>query len=328
MIDYRVKDYEVRKEFFKKYWYVSLKYNDCDPALFLMNYIFRRLELNKEQRFWLCFLYANTYQLSSAWIIANEFPDFENVGLERLKNWNKNNFKDLPYQNDCKWQKGYLPQMFESYKTNILKAADSQRRYFLSFCYGTPQENYERLRKEIMNNFYKMGRYVAWFYLQTLKECTGLKVEPTNLLLKEKSSNSHLRGLLFALGLDEYGEDKKIKLSNEAFEFLDKEASKLLREMKEEYKEVSPDYFNMETVLCAFKKVFRERDGRYLGYYLDRQAEDIKKCEVNKKWYGIDWQLLWDGRNEKIDKRFLKREINKKLFGELLRTGTVTNINL
>jgi len=68
-----------RSVLFEKYFQWSLKFYDCDPALFLMNYIHDRMELNMEQRYWIAWLYGNTYQLATAWVIANEFPDFENV---------------------------------------------------------------------------------------------------------------------------------------------------------------------------------------------------------------------------------------------------------
>jgi hypothetical protein len=54
--------------------------------------------------------------------------------------------------------------------------------------------------------------------------------------------------------------------------------------------------------LCSFKKIFRAHHGRYLGYYLDRQAEEIIKAEGDG-WYGIDWDVLWQAREETIDIR-------------------------
>ena len=53
----------------------------------------------------------------------------------------------------------------------------------------------------------------------------------------------------------------------------------------------------METVLCAFKKIFRDRDSRYIGYYLDRQAQDINKIAAND-WNGVPWYLLDQARIE------------------------------
>ena len=50
-----------------------------------LNYLFNRYEHNLEQKLWIAWIYGTTYHLPTAWIIWNEFPDFELVGLERLK---------------------------------------------------------------------------------------------------------------------------------------------------------------------------------------------------------------------------------------------------
>jgi hypothetical protein len=65
----------------------------------------------------------------------------------------------------------------------------------------------------------------------------------------------------------------------------------------------------METCLCSFKKLFRKSKGRYLGYYLDRQAEEIQQCEKDG-WFGIDWQPLWDSRVETLENKLLTNKID------------------
>lgn len=319
--------YNERRKLFKDYYYWSLKNYDCDPALFLMNYVFKRMELNIEQRYWICWLYGNTYNLPTAWIIANEFPDYENVDLERLTQWNNENYKRLRYQNDNKWQKGHLPKMFESYRSAIKEAGfNTQQGYFESLCTDTVEENYLNVKIAVINNFYKFGRYLCWFYMQTLAECCDLPLQPNNLLLNDDSSRSHCKGLMYAIGKEEWGVDKKFKLSFEQHYILDEEANNLLFEMQYEHSDVKADFFTMETCLCAFKKIFRQRDGRYLGYYLDRQAEDIFRCQQDG-WTGIDWDLLWQGRQEILDKRLLNMYVDKNKFGEYIINGTIQKLD-
>jgi hypothetical protein len=82
----------------------------------------------------------------------------------------------------------------------------------------------------------------------------------------------------------------------------------------------------METCLCSYKKIFREHHGRYLGYYLDRQAEEIIKVEGDG-WYGIDWDVLWQSREETIDLRLdHKRGIDKEKFKYFINTGKLDNL--
>jgi len=80
------------------------------------------------------------------------------------------------------------------------------------------------------------------------------------------------------------------------------------------------DYFAMETALCSFKKLFRVKEGRYLGYYHDRQAEEIKKSEGDG-WIGINWEPLWQCRNESICNEYLEGKINKDKMKLFLKTN-------
>ena len=81
----------------------------------------------------------------------------------------------------------------------------------------------------------------------------------------------------------------------------------LFRSVQKEFPDT--DYFDMETCLCSFKKLFRVRHGRYLSYYLDRQAEEISQCEKDG-WNGIDWQPLWDARIETLNNKLLTNKID------------------
>jgi hypothetical protein len=89
--------------------------------------------------------------------------------------------------------------------------------------------------------------------------------------------------------------------------FLNSEAQNILQEVRNEYP--NTDYYDMETCLCSFKKLFRVKHGRYLGYYLDRQAGEIKQCESDG-WLGIDWQPMWDARDETLNKKLLTNSID------------------
>jgi hypothetical protein len=299
-VDYRLK--ENRKQAFVKWMVWSMLYEDCDPSLFMTNYLFDRFEVNSEQRLWLCWLYGTTYYLPTAWVIFNEFPDFELVDQKRLEDWNNANYKRLRYQTDTKYNKGHLPAQFASYRAWIHSTAKTQREKFKQLTTNKcPEKNYQLVFDEITGNLHKFGRYTAWFYIQTLKHCAKINVDAPNLILEDFSgSKSHRNGLCYATGHDEWVNQK---LTKEQTNVLNVEAAKMLKEvnlymMQLDFTEQA-DYFAMETCLCSFKKLFRKSRGRYLGYYLDRQAEEIAKVEQDG-WSGICWKPLWDARNETI----------------------------
>lgn len=321
-MDYREK--QNRREAFIRWYAWSLKYDDCDPAVWATNYLNTRYEHNDEQKLWLCWLYGNTYYLPTAWVLMNEFPDYELATVDRMTQWNTTNYKRLRYQTDTKWNKGHLPSMFASYQKFI--GEGSQREKLESFYGDNEAQNFDALWGVLKGNLHKFGRYSTWFYLQHLKHTAGVLVEPTSLMLDDyDGSRSHRNGLLFALGKDD---DYDRKLTGSEYQNLESHSKSIICEMKTRFPDLASqiDYFTMETCLCSFKKIFRERHGRYLGYYLDRQAEEIIKCEGDE-WNGIDWQVMWDARNETIDLRLdAKSGINKDKFTGFLRSGKLENL--
>ena len=321
-MDYRLE--QNRKEAFIRWYAWSLKYDDCDPAVWCTNYLHDRYEHNDEEKIWFAWLYGNTYQLPTAWVLKNEFPDYELATVDRITQWNTTNYKRLRYQTDTKWNKGHLPVMFASYQSFI---GNQTQRTKLESYYGDNEEaNFDALWESVKSGLHKFGRYSTWFYLQHLKHTAGVRINPTSLMLDDyDGSRSHRNGLLYALGQED-SVDRKLTASEYAN--LESQAKEILTETKARFPELasSIDYFTMETCLCSFKKIFRAKHGRYLGYYLDRQAEEIKQAESDG-WYGIDWNVLWQARNETIDLRLDQdRGINKDKFSSFLNSGKLENL--
>jgi hypothetical protein len=321
-MDYRLQ--QNRREAFIRWYAWSLKYDDCDPAVWATNYINDRYEHNDEQKLWLCWLYGNTYYLPTAWVLMNEFPDYELATVDRMTQWNTANYKRLRYQTDTKWNKGHLPTMFASYQQFI--GGRTQRDRLESYYGNTEKDNFDNLWEGIKSSLHKFGRYSTWFYLQHLKHTSGVRIDPTSLMLDDyDGSRSHRNGLLYALGQED-SVDRK--LTAVEYANLESQAQEILAETKARFPELasSIDYFTMETCLCSYKKIFREHHGRYLGYYLDRQAEEIIKVEGDG-WYGIDWDVLWQSREETIDLRLdHKRGIDKEKFKYFTNTGKMDNL--
>ena len=322
-MDYRLN--ENRREAFIRWYAWSLKYDDCDPAVWCTNYLHKRYEHNDEERIWFAWLYGNTYQLPTAWVLKNEFPDFELATVDRITQWNTANYKRLRYQTDTKWNKGHLPAMFESYQKFI---GDRSQREVLESYYGhTEEDNFDNLWKVIKDSLHKFGRYSTWFYLQHLKHTANIRVTPTSLMLDDYSgSRSHRNGLLLALGKDN---DYDRKLTSAEYANLESQAHEILCETEARFPELANqiDYFTMETCLCSFKKIFRVNHGRYLGYYLDRQAEEIIMAQGDG-WYGIDWDVLWQAREETIDLRLdHKHGIDKEKFTYFYNSGKIENLD-
>lgn len=314
-----------RRESFIRWYAWSLEYKDCDPAVWLTNYLNKRYEHNDEERLWICWLYGNTYQLPTTWVLKNEFPDYELATVDRITQWNSHNYKRLRYQTDTKWNKGHLPAMFASYQKFIGKR--TQREVLESYYGENEQQSFNNLWGAVKDGLHKFGRYSTWFYLQHLRHTANVRVEPTSLMLDDYSgSRSHRNGLHLALGQDDQYDRK---LTKSEYDDLERNANDILIEMKIRFPKLRNeiDFFTMETCLCSFKKIFREHHGRYLGYYLDRQSEEIEQAESDG-WYGIDWNVLWQARDEMLDGRLSSRQnIKKELFTSYLNSGKIQKLN-
>lgn len=322
MVDYRLK--QNRLEAFIKFYAWQLTFRDNDPALWMMNYLNQRFEHNSEQRLWFSWLYANTYYLPTAWVLFQEFPDYECATLDRLEQWNTENYKRLRYQTDTKYNKGHLPVMFASYQKAIGKG--EQRAFFERLYEDNEKQNFDNLWTYIIKHFHKFGRYTAWFYLQTLKHTAGICVEPTSLMLSDyEGSRSHRNGLCYALEYDELVDTKLPPISYQAME---ESAQLLMNYTKGSYPAIASevDAFSMETALCAFKKLWRTNDSRYLGYYISRQWEEIIRVSQDG-WHGIEWEVLHQARQETLDDRLLDcKGIRKDLFPIFLETGNMPRL--
>lgn len=291
---------------FKDFCQNSKNACDIDPAIHYMNYIIDRIEMNEEQVLWLCFLYAVTYQLPTAWVIWNEYPDLELADIPRLEKWwTKETQQRLPFQQDKMKQRKDFVKTVSSYQSIV---GNSQKDYFDSLLSSdSPQINFERMWSPLKSISY-FGRFSTWNWCQALKHVAGYNVEPTNLMLGESDSISFTDGLAYAFGytdrvtkkfIDFQGKKKKEYYKWSVDEKLEMEnACALLK------KDMKLDNFQLETLACAFKKIWRKHDSRYVGYYNDRIAEDIRKT-ASYGWNGIDWKLLWDAREACVPKKYL-----------------------
>jgi hypothetical protein len=125
-----------------------------------------------------------------------------------------------------------------------------------------------------------------FLYIEMITVLTDLKTYPDRI--DWKYADNCREGLVYHLR-DEY-QDTPFWEDDE----LDFELSKL----KDVFKAIGCEHnniFNIETTLCAYKKYRNSK--RYVGYYIDRQLEEIQKMENNVR-SGVAWRVLHEFRNE------------------------------
>jgi hypothetical protein len=303
-IDYRAKEH--RRAGFVKYFMWEVVFNDVDTATWLCNYINNALEYDTEKRFWFAWLYGTTYHAAAAWVILNAFPNFHEININEMIQWNSENYKRLRYQTDTKYNKGFLPPMYASYKRFI--GDGTQQKMFESLYADNEEKTFNIIWTAVNMNIHKFGRMMTWIYLQQLKHTCAVPLEPTSMFLRDYGGSRHHRnGLLLALGMEDLI-DKR--LSEKQYAALEYEAQKIIHETRERFPAhaYKADLFCLESALCGYKKMWRANDSRYFGYALDRQAEEITQVQ-NDGWSGIDWSLLWRAREDVIDARLTPNKV-------------------
>jgi hypothetical protein len=213
--------------------------------------------------------------------------------------WDKNKPR-LFFQTDRAKVKNFnfFVKCYESYHSLI---GNDQEKTFSQFL-SEPnlEKRYQNVYK-FTSNLYYFGRFSLFNYIESLNEITELKTLPDVLNLRQADSSRN--GLCYATNSPQF-----ITLHHAQpkepiqFDLLQQKLITLKSELTIENPEINVNYWNIETVLCAFKKLFW--NDRYFGYYIDRQQQEISLMEKNIP-EGVDWSILWDFRKEYFDNALL-----------------------
>ena len=272
---------------------------DIDPQNDCLQYVANRFELNMEQRYWLAFLFGTCYCAPTVYYIYNEFPDYNTVNIDRLEKWWKANKDRLVFQTDRQRVRSndQFVQSFISYRQIVGK---NQENHFSVFKKQDPKATYANAF-ESMSDVFSFGRFTMFIYLEMVSVLTNCKMIPIDLDLK--NAESCRNGLALALDrkdLFTHVVDKK--LTKDDYSDLNTGLLKIIDEI-EKLTINHKNLFSIETTLCAYKKA--KLGKRYIGYYIDRNREEIEKMSKNVP-QGVDWSVLWEFRKTNYDKKYLK----------------------
>jgi hypothetical protein len=263
MKDYHIKDYRTdRWNGFKQYYVYEMLSWDQSPAFPTLATYAKENKLQDFDRYWLSFLYGCTYCVPTAIHI------FETLNPESVEDYWSKNKPHLLFQSDRTKVKytNQFPKMVRSYIeliqqdpfNELLKIQDKRQRYDKAY--------------ELFDNLYYFSRFSLFNFLEVIDGITSVKFNPTwfDLKLAESARN----GLCYAIGRDDmvtlHHHPSKLSIN---YKLLDDKLNQLKNELTTENPSLPVSIFNIETVLCAYKKLFWET--RYLGYYIDRYQTEI-----------------------------------------------------
>ena len=305
--------YKMFEEFFRN----SRDTMDIDPNIWMSNYLVKRMEMNKDQIIWFCFLQAVTYHLPTAFLLFNEYPDSHLVDIPRLTEWwSKETQSRCPYQTDKLKQRKFLPETVESYQ-KVIGSSDSH--YFDNLLNGSGQANFDVLWEEFFKPIRHFGRFSTWNFAQNLKQVAGYDIKPSKLFLGDSNASSITFGMCHVLEWEDKTYKRRWKTPEgkkrkDMHKFTETEKYQMENAASDLIIRLGTDGFDLETMLCAYKKIWRDRDSRYIGYYLDRQAMDINKIADNGGWTGVPWYLLDQARIEVPEVNTLGITVDKHKF--------------
>ena len=296
--DYRVERYKG----FEVFHVAGMRMDEIDPAAPMLKYIAKALSLNRDQKFWLAYLYSACYSAPTAFYMLMNLPRVQDLTPQSASLWWLKHKSKLLFETDRIYVKNndHLPAMLMSYKAF---AGDSDGAAFDALLQSSPEESYRYIYKHLDDCLFYFSRYSLFMYLETIYNLTGFPIWADGINLKEALSTRN--GLCFLLGLDSWVRHKKDhteNLNDEQYAYLQRELEKLYKELITKFPSIPTTYWNLETSLCAYKKLFFKT--RYVGYYIDRQLQELIKMQELAP-LGADWSLLWRFRREHFDPRAL-----------------------
>lgn len=316
-------------------WYAAQVLTDIDPAFPTLDEIFDRYELSLEQQYWVAFLYAVFYENATVFLVMQEFPELEKVDVGRVQRWHEKNWTLLQYQTDRRWNKGHLVEMVKSYKE--LVGNQTQHQFFSALMVPyDPTASFNNCWAEL-HKVYKMGRHSVYAWTETLMRCLGLPIRCPSFYMDIAESSRN--GLCYALDRDDLvtKHDKKLsdgaRISKAEIAYLEGELDRLMADIHVCFPKIPVDYMYLETATCSYKGLHRRR--RYLGYYLDRMAKEIRRGETKMAAIstGVDWDTLWQIRSEVFLPEFLGElqttpwlDIRHELCEVFLNTGQLIHL--
>lgn len=325
MIDYRVE----RWQGCKAYHAAGMRMDEVDPAAPMLQFICKVLNLDIEQKFWLSWLYSTCYSAPTAFYMIMNLPRPETINTKKMEAWWAINKRRMIFESDRRYVKNCneFPAMFASYKEYTQGGA---LKAFLKHKKKTRQETYNAVYTDVGKRLYFFGRYSNFMYLETIYNLTKFPMLATGLNLKEARTSRN--GLCYALGKDDWvrTSGEAAKLNKEQFAYLQGQLRRLYTELRQEYPDVPTTYWNLETSLCAYYKLFRAK--RYAGYYIDRQMQEIEAMEKLAP-NGARWDLLWKFRRQHFDSRSLGelqgyKGIRQNMMSFFLDTGQYTKVEM
>lgn len=302
-VDYRLPE---NREYAMLAWAESMYHTgELNQQLRLMDQaLYDPEEQHNESQFWLAFLWACCYNFTGPWVILSRWPvPPRQDEMGDFADWYNSIFDDFRVDTDCRYRKSKMIAAVQSYVDWLDGRTqwDSLKDILL---HEHPVEKYNKLWDTAMSWKYQ-GRLSVWNYVEAVALVTGwiYDIDCQDFMLDDLSgSESNRNGFCWVSGQEHLqtknGIVKKTgeKMQAEVAEQLNKDAERVFQRLQKELTGLPEPVLrlNVETVFCWYKKLFRERQSRYLGWDAARTYEEIVYTE--EKFPDVDCSKIWEAR--------------------------------
>lgn len=270
----------------------------------IMRHYFHVYNMSKNEQLWWILLYSASYCMGTACVLWREL-DYRNVRKSDLADFWTEHKSDLLFQSDRRYIKN-MNQFNEIAWEFLTRTERHPWKYISQFITEDPYKTYQNLYKEVSSWKY-YGRFGTILFLYNLHKLMGINLDYDQY--DWKTGKTTTAAIFNAFYQDERADEfeKDAKLSSDEIQWLDSILGKLTRQLKKRYPEKDWTLMGITSDLCSYRKLFKQT--RYLGYYVDRQQEEI--TWLQERWVKYDkmWDKIWKWRGRTIETRYLGEKL-------------------
>lgn len=309
---YPVSDTNERWRLLKQY----IRHGYMDTDTHLLGKYAEALNMSVPSRISLAFLYSTCYNVPTACFLHDLLGPIKYWRTQDIQEYWLEYGPGMIFQTDRKWVKiaNQFVSLCMDFRDKMYPYSEGIKPHIKSF-------------DDMYNAFSSLknqGRVSTYIFIDGLI-ATGVMKPCMPERFDWNNGQTCTEGMLHAIGADDVVDhfDKgKHKLKPDILLTLDDSLSRLVAEIRAEG--LPEDYVcDYESNLCAYRKYFKGT--MYLGYYLDRQLEELYKLQKQiPDWYNL-WQDLFQLRKEIYPANMLGeiggwKGIRKELMNKFLET--------
>lgn len=254
----------------------------------------------KSDVIWWVLLYSACYCMGTACIMY-DMLDYKTLTDKDLEKFWEEHKKDLIFQSDRRYIK-YMNQ-FNTIVHDFIERTDRQPwNHLKKFIKDDPQKTYTAMYKEVSSWKY-YGRFGTILFLYNLNKIMGVELDYPKYNWRQGSTTT-------AAIFNARYKDKRAKkfeddgkLDPKDIPHLNDYLARIKADLSSNYPDKTWTVMGVTSDLCSYRKLFKQT--RYLGYYVDRQQEELIWLE--ERWPEMEdtWKRFWKLRKKHIPEEYL-----------------------